>query len=259
VAKLAANLGWLFTELPLLERFAAASAAGFQAVEIAFPYELSAVAFAGALREHALELVLINAPAGDWSAGERGYAAMPGKERAFMQSLETAIAYVQACGAQRIHAMSGLRDAAIPLATHEDVLVANLTQAAPLCAAAGITLLIEPLNLRDNPGYILTTTAQALDVLDRVAQPNVSLQLDLYHARITEGDVEARIRALRGRFAHVQVSGHPRRSEPDDGDLDYQRLFTVLDEVGYNGWIGCEYRPQTTTQAGLAWAAPYLR
>jgi hydroxypyruvate isomerase len=105
---------------------------------------------------------------------------------------------------------------------------------------------------------VLTTTAQALAILDRVAQPNVSLQLDLYHARITEGDVEARIRALRGRFAHVQVAGHPLRNEPDDGDLDYRRLFDVLDETGYNGWIGCEYRPRTTTQAGLAWAAPYL-
>jgi hydroxypyruvate isomerase len=154
--------------------------------------------------------------------------------------------------------MSGVRMPAVPLSAHEDVLAANLAQAAPLCAAAGITLLVEPLNARDNPGYVLTTTAQALAILDRVAQPNVSLQLDLYHARITEGDVEARIRALRGRFAHVQVAGHPLRNEPDDGDLDYRRLFDVLDETGYNGWIGCEYRPRTTTQAGLAWAAPYL-
>lgn len=258
MAKLAANVGWLFTDRAPLERFSAAAACGFRAVEMPFPYDVPAPALANALRENALELVLINAPAGDWNAGERGYAALPGMERAFMQSLETAVAYAGQCGTRRIHAMSGVRMPAVPLSAHEDVLAANLAQAAPLCAAAGITLLVEPLNARDNPGYVLTTTAQALAILDRVAQPNVSLQLDLYHARITEGDVEARIRALRGRFAHVQVAGHPQRNEPDDGDLDYRRLFDVLDETGYNGWIGCEYRPRTTTQAGLAWAAPYL-
>jgi hydroxypyruvate isomerase len=155
--------------------------------------------------------------------------------------------------------MSGLRKPGTSLAAHEDALVANLKHAAPLCAAAGITLLVEPLNTRDNPDYVLTSTPQALALLERVAHPSVALQLDLYHAQITEGDPEPRIRALRGRFAHVQVAGVPERGEPDAGELDYARLFDVLNETGYAGWIGLEYRPRASTEAGLAWAAAYLQ
>ena len=258
MAQLAANLGWLFTDRPPLERFAAAAACGFTAVEMPFPYGLPADDVAAALRENALELVLINAPAGDWSAGDRGYAAQPGREAAFRESLETAIAYASRCGTPRIHTLSGLRGPDTTLQAHEDALVANLEYAAPLCAAAGITLLIEPLNARDNSGYVLTSTPQALAVLDRVAHPALALQLDLYHTQITEGDPEPRIRALNGRFAHVQVAGIPGRAEPDAGELHYARLFDVLDETGYTGWIGCEYRPRASTEAGLAWAAPYL-
>jgi 2-dehydrotetronate isomerase len=259
VARLAANLGWLFTDRPLPERFAAAGACGFQAVEIPFPYDVAAADVAAALHAGGFECVLLNAPAGDWAAGDRGYAAQPGMERAFMASIETAIAYARICGTRLIHTMSGVRRPEHSQEAHEDTLVANLKNAAPLCAAAGIRLLIEPLNARDNPGYILTSTPQALALLDRVARPNVQMQLDLYHAQITEGDPEPRIRALAGRFAHVQVAGTPGRHEPDNGDLDYQRLFDVLDATGYSGWIGCEYRPKTTTEAGLAWAARYLR
>jgi hydroxypyruvate isomerase len=259
VARLAANLGWLFTDRPVLERFAAAAACGFRAVEMPFPYDLPAGDVAAALRAGGLEFVLINAPAGNWSAGDRGYAAQPGLERAFMESVETAVAYARACGTRLIHTMSGVRRPEHSLQAHEDALVANLKIAAPLCAAAGMTLLIEPLNARDNPGYVLTSTPQALAVLDRVGHPGVAMQLDLYHAQMTEGDPEPRIRALRGRFAHVQVAGIPGRNEPDNGELDYRRLFDVLDETGYDGWIGCEYRPSANTEAGLAWAAPYLR
>ncbi len=259
MAQLAANLGWLFTDRPALDRFAAAAACGFSAVEMPFPYDLPAADVAAALRDSALELVLINAPAGDWNAGDRGYAAQPGREDAFRQSLATALAFAQRCGTPRIHTLSGVRRADVTPAAQEDALVANLAYAAPLCADAGITLLIEPLNARDNPGYVLTSTPQALAVLDRVAHPALALQLDLYHTQITEGDPEPRIRALRGRFAHVQVAGIPGRAEPDAGELDYARLFEVLDETGYSGWIGCEYRPRSTTEAGLAWAAPYLR
>ena len=259
VARLAANLGWLYTDRPALERFPAAAAGGFGAVEMPFPYDLPARAIAAALSASALELVLINAPAGDWNAGDRGYAAQPGMERAFMHSIETALRYARMCGTRLIHTMSGTRRRAYSQQAHEDVLVANLKNAAPLCAAAGITLLIEPLNARDNPDYVLTSTPQALAILDRVAHPSLALQLDLYHAQITEGDPEPRIRALQGRFAHVQVAGIPARNEPDQGDLDYRRLFDALDETGYAGWIGCEYRPSASTEAGLAWAAPYLR
>lgn len=258
-ARLAANLGWLFADRPLLERCAAAAACGFRAVEIPFPYEIPSETLAETLQRNGLQLVLINAPAGDWNAGQRGFAAQPGARDAFVQSLDTALAYAQRCGTRLVHAMSGTRDRRYSQAEHEDVLVANLTAAAPRCAAAGITLLIEPLNLRDNPDYVLTSTPQAIAILDRVADPAVALQLDLYHTQITEGDPEPRIRALRGRFAHVQVAGVPERGEPDRGTLDYRRLFEVLDETGYGGWIGCEYRPRAATEAGLAWAAPYLR
>jgi hydroxypyruvate isomerase len=259
VARLAANLGWLFTERPPLERFKAAATCGFRAVEMPFPYDLPAGVVAAALQASRLECVLFNAPAGDWNAGDRGYAAQPGMERAFIHSIETALRYARRCETRRIHVMSGIRRSAYSLQAHEDVLVSNLKIAAPMCAAAGITLLIEPLNAGDNPGYVLTSTAQALAIIDRVAHPAVSLQLDLYHTHVTEGDPEPRIRALSGRFAHVQVAGIPARNEPDSGELNYRRLFEVLDETGYDGWIGCEYRPSASTEAGLAWTAPYLQ
>lgn len=226
---------------------------------MAFPYDMPAGDVTAALLAGGLEFVLINAPAGNWAAGDRGYAAQPGMEAIFMESIATAIAYARACGTRLIHTMSGIRGPEHSQQVHEDTLVANLKNAAPLCAAAGIRLLIEPLNARDNPSYVLTSTPQALAVLDRVGHPGVGMQLDLYHAQMTEGDPEPRIRALSGRFAHVQVAGIPGRSEPDNGELDYRRLFDVLDETGYDGWIGCEYRPSATTEAGLAWAAPYLR
>jgi 2-dehydrotetronate isomerase len=259
VARLAANVGWLFTDRPLLDRLPAAAACGFRAVEMGFPYEVPAADFAARLQANGLSLALINAPAGDRRGGDRGFAALPGKEAAFMDSIQTAIAYAQLCGAPRIHTMSGVLPPGISLESAEKTLVANLRRAAPLCAEAGITLLIEPLNTGDNPGYALTTTPQAIAIIDRVNAPNVALQLDLYHLQITEGEPEARIRALQGRFAHVQVAGVPVRGEPDAGELDYARLFDVLDATGYGGWIGCEYTPRTTAEAGLAWAAPYLR
>jgi hydroxypyruvate isomerase len=169
VPKLSANLSWLFTERPLRERFAAAKASGFRAVEILWPYELSADEIANELRANELELVLINLPPGDAAKGERGFAARPGDEARFNAALETALAYAKACGCPRLHAMSGVRMEGVPLAAHEDTLVANLIAAAPRCAAAGITLTLEPLNAKENPAYILQSTAQAVAILDRVA------------------------------------------------------------------------------------------
>jgi hydroxypyruvate isomerase len=259
VTRLSANLGWLFTDRPFLERFAAAAAAGFKAVEIPTPYDFTSGQIAAAMREHALELVQIAAPFGNLSAGECGYAAQPGREEEFWKSLETALAYARACGAPCVHTLSGPSRPGIPLALHEDLLVANLQRAAPLCADAGVTLLIEPINARDLPGYVLTSTSQAIAILDRVAHPSVSLQLDLYNVQITEGDPVPRIRALRGRFRHVQIAGVPERREPDDGDFNIGRAFDALQETGYDGWVGCEYRPRAGTEAGLAWAETYLR
>jgi 2-dehydrotetronate isomerase len=259
VPKLSANLSWLFTELPLHERFAAAAAAGFRAVEMLFPYEMPAAEFAALLRANELQLVLINVPPGDPAKGERGFAARPGEEARFTTALETALAYATACGCPRLHAMSGMLVDGVPLAQHEATLVANLASAAPRCAERGITLLIEPLNAKDNPGYVLGSNAQAIAILDRIAQPNVALQLDLYHTFHTDGRTIERAHELRGRFAHVQFAGCPDRREPDRGELDITRALAQLDADGYTGWAGCEYKPRTTTAAGLAWAAPYLR
>lgn len=256
--KLSANLSWLFTEVPLRERFAAAAACGFRAVEVLWPYELAATEIAAELRAHDLELVLINLPPGDMTQGERGFAARPGDEARFAAGLETALAYAGACGCTRLHAMSGVRIDGVPLAAHEDALVANLTAAAPRCAAAGITLTIEPLNAKENPTYVLQSTAQAVALLDRVAQPNVALQFDFYHVFHTEGRPIERAHELRGRFAHVQVAGCPERHEPDAGALDVRAAFAQLDADGYAGYAGLEYKPRATTAAGLAWTAPYL-
>jgi hydroxypyruvate isomerase len=258
VAKLSANLSWLFTERPLRERFAAAAAGGFRAVEILWPYELAADEIASELRANDLELVLLNLPPGDMSKGERGFAARPGDEARFHAGLETALAYAKTCGCPRLHAMSGARIDGVPLAAHEDALVANLTGAAPRCAAAGVTLTIEPLNAKENPTYVLQSTAQAIAILDRVAQPNVALQFDFYHVFHTEGHAIERAHELRGRFAHVQIAGCPDRHEPDSGELDVTRALAQLDADAYAGYIGLEYKPKTTTEAGLAWTAPYL-
>jgi 2-dehydrotetronate isomerase len=258
VPKLSANLSWLFTERPLRERFAAAAAAGFRAVEILFPYELTAAEIAAELRANDLELVLINLPPGDMAKGERGFAARPGDEARFNAALETALAYAKTCGCPRLHAMSGVRIDGVALAAHEDTLVANLTGAAPRCAAAGITLTLEPLNAKENPTYFLQSTAQAIAILDRVAQPNVALQFDFYHVFHTEGHAIERAHELRGRFAHVQIAGCPDRHESDTGDLDITRALAQLDADNYPGYVGLEYKPATTTEAGLTWAAPYL-
>lgn len=256
--KLSANLTWLFTERPLRERFAAAASCGFRAVEILWPYELAADEIAAQLRVHGLELALINLPPGDMAKGERGFAARPGDEERFAAALETALAYAKTCGCSRLHAMSGVRIDGVPLSAHEDTLVANLTRVAPQCAAAGITLTLEPLNAKENPTYILQSTAQATAILDRVAQPNVALQFDFYHVFHTEGRAIERAHELRGRFAHVQIAGCPDRHEPDTGDLDVRAALLQLDADDYSGYVGLEYKPATTTEAGLAWTKTYL-
>lgn len=256
--KLAANLSWLFTEVPLVERFALAAQNGFRAVEILFPYELAAADVAAELAAHDLELVLINVPPGDRAAGEFGFAARPGDETRFAHGLDEALAYAGVCGCPRVHVLSGRRVADVPLAAHDDTLAANLVRSAPRAAEMGITLLIEPLNERDNPRYVLTSSDQAIAVLDRVNAPNVALQLDLYHTFVTEGHVPERVDALRGRYAHVQIASCPDRHEPDRGELDARAVLAQIDAQGYAGWIGLEYAPRTTTIAGLDWTKPYL-
>ncbi|MGP6157483.1 MAG: 2-oxo-tetronate isomerase [Vulcanimicrobiaceae bacterium] len=256
--KLAANLTWLFTELPFVERFGAAAQCGFRGVEMLFPYELSAEALRERLVTHGLELALFNLPPGDWNAGERGLAGLPGREAEFEAALQTALAYARHCGCPRVHAMAGRLPDGADRAPFDATYLANLKRASRACAESGITLLIEPLNAIENPGYLLRTTTQAMEAIERVGEPNLALQLDLYHTQISEGDLERRIRALHGRFAHVQIAGNPHRDEPDRGEVDYGYVLGVLDEIGYDGWVGCEYRPKTETRAGLGWTRRYL-
>jgi hydroxypyruvate isomerase len=256
--KLAANLTWLFTELPFPERFAAAADCGFRGVEMLFPYELSVDEVRERLRTNDLELVLFNLPPGDWAAGERGLAGLPGREAEFDAAVQTALEYARACGCPRVHAMAGLLPEGADRAPFNATYIANLQRAARACAASGITVTIEPLNAIENPGYLLRTTSEAIAVIDRVGEPNLALQLDLYHTQISEGDLERKIRQLHGRFAHVQIAGNPHRHEPDSGEVDYDYLLDVLDGIDYAGWIGCEYRPRSDTRAGLPWTRRYL-
>lgn len=250
--RFAANLSTLFTELPFLDRFAAAKAAGFKAVEFQSPYAFPAAEVAARLERNGLTAVLFNAPMGNVEAGERGLAAQPGREPAFLAGIDEALAYSGAVGAKLIHVLAGMR--AGERAAQEDAYVANLQRAADRAAQAGVTLLIEPLNARDNPGYFLDTTKVAIAVLDRVQRNNVALQLDFYHCQISEGDLATHARDLFGRYAHVQIANVPGRHEPDRGEINYPYLFDLLDELGYEGWVGCEYRPKAGTLAGLGWA-----
>ena len=255
--KFAANLSFMFQEVGFLDRFAAAAACGFKAVEYLSPYEHSPEVIAEQLNRHGLEQALFNMPPGDWAAGERGIAALPGREQEFRDGVETALVYTKATKCRLLHAMAGVLPAGHDRAAAERVYLTNLRQAADRLAGEGITLIIEPINTRDIPGYFLNTTSQAMSVIERIGYPNLKLQLDLYHVQIMEGDLAHRIRALAGYYPHVQIAGNPGRHEPDIGEINYPYLFDLLDELGYSGWIGCEYRPQGETRAGLGWARRY--
>jgi hydroxypyruvate isomerase len=255
--KLAANLSMMFNEVPFLDRFAAAAAAGFEAVEFLFPYDHPADIVAGKLREARLVQALFNLPPGNWNAGERGMAALPGRENEFAAGVERALAYAEALACPLVHPMAGFAadDDERAVATY----VANVRAAADAFASSGKRVVIEPINHRDMPGYFLHTTAQAAALIEKIDRPNVALQFDLYHAQISEGDLEYKIRALAPLYAHVQIAGNPARHEPNIGEVNYDYLLSVFDEVGYAGWIGCEYRPAADTVAGLGWARNYLR
>ncbi len=265
--RLAANLDWLYTELPFDERPAAAAADGFRAVECLFPYGQDGATLAARLQALGLQLVLINAPPGDWTAGERGLACLPGREAEFRAGLSQALDYAgcfaaQPLGPPRIHVMAGLLGAGTERAAVQPLLLENLRWAAAAAAARGLRLTIEPINGRDMPGYFLNRQDHALEIIAAVGAPNLGLQLDLYHCQIVEGDVATKLRRAweAGVLAHVQLAGVPLRQEPDAGELRVDYLLALLDELGYAGHVGCEYRPRAATSAGLrAWATPWLR
>jgi hydroxypyruvate isomerase len=256
--KFAANLSFLFQEVPFLERFEAAASAGFRGVECLFPYDFPPEAIAERLHAHGLEQVLFNLPAGDWQAGERGLAAMPGREADFAKGIEQALAYARVLNCRQLHATAGIPPASVSRQTCEAVYIGNLRHAAELLKPHGIRLLIEPINtVRDIPGYFLNTPTHARQIIEAVDSDNVFLQMDLYHCQIMEGDLAERIRHHFGHISHFQIAGNPGRHEPDVGEINYPYLFALIDELGYTGWIACEYRPRSTTVAGLGWARAY--
>ena len=252
--KFAANLSFLFTDAPFPERFRRAAAAGFKGVETLFPYDYPAPDVAGWLRANALEQVLFNLPAGDWVAGERGLACLPQRQGEFAESVELALDYAMLLDCGRVHCLAGLRPAGVGEAEIEATYVANLQFAADRFATIGATVTIEPINSRiDMPGYWLDDVAQGFRLLERVDRGNVKLQYDIYHAQIIAGDLARTLAANIGRIGHIQIADNPGRHEPGSGEINYPFLFDLLDRLGYDGWVGCEYKPLTTTEAGLGW------
>ena len=251
--KFAANLSMMFNEEPFLDRFGAAAAAGFRAVEYLFPYEYPAQEIGNRLRDYRLENVLFNMPPGNWAAGERGITCIPGREAEFREGVEKALEYAAALGVRRLHAMAGIVPAGAEPESLKSTYYGNLRYAGEKLAARGITLLIEPINTRDMPGFYLTTQAQAYGACQAVNLGNLRMQLDFYHTQIMEGDLETKLRKYASNWGHMQVAGVPKRNEPDSGEVNYPYLFRVIDEIGYDGWVGCEYRPAGKTGDGLAW------
>ncbi|MDX5432906.1 MAG: hydroxypyruvate isomerase [Halomonas sp.] len=251
--KFAANLSMLFTEEDFLDRFKAAAEAGFKGVEYLFPYDYSAAELKARLDEHGLTQVLHNLPAGDWGAGERGIACHPDRVEEFRAGVEKAIDYATVLGCKQVNCLAGIQPQGVSLEQARRTLVENLRYAADKLEAAGILLLAEPINTRDIPGFFLNRTEQALAIFDEVGSPNLKLQYDIYHMQIMEGDLAPTIEKHLDRIAHVQLADNPGRHEPGTGEIHYPFLFAHLDRLGYDGWIGCEYKPNTTTKEGLGW------
>jgi len=256
--RLAANLTMMYNEHPFLDRFGAAARDGFRGVEYLFPYEHPAAELRARLDAHGLEQALFNAPPGDWAKGERGLASRPGREDEFRRSIATALEYARALGNKHLHVMAGLIQPGEDRARHRAAYVANLAHAAAEARSLGVTVVIEPINTRDIPGFFLNRQDDAHAVCREVGADNLQVQMDLYHCQIVEGDLAVKIRQYIANVGHVQIAGVPERHEPDLGEVNYPYLLALLDELGYEGWVGCEYRPRAATSAGLGWARAWL-
>ncbi|TAM84976.1 hydroxypyruvate isomerase [bacterium] len=254
--KLCANLSFLFTEQPMDERFAAAAAAGFDAVEFPSPYG-HVDDYAERLREHALHLVLFNLPMGDFAAGERGFALDPARREEFREGVERALEAARALSCTRVNALVGIRKPELDERIMWQTAVENLRYAAGRLREGGITLMVEPLNAIDTPNFFIETTARALRLLDDIDAENVRLQFDCYHAQRGEGNLLATFARHVGRIGHVQIADSPDRHQPGTGELAYERILRAIDDAGYEGWVGLEYRPLGTTQESLRWIASY--
>ena len=260
--RFAANLSMMYTEVPFLERYALAARDGFKGVEFLFPYEFSAVELRRQLDDHGLTQALFNVHPGDWSAGERGIASLPGREDDFKRSIEQALDYARVLGNRSLHVMAGLLDHAEDKERHRAVYLRNLAYAALLASKEDITILIEPINTRDMPGYFLNRQDEAQDICTELGIDNLKVQFDIYHCQITEGDIATKLQRDMSRphagIGHIQIAGVPGRHEPDTGEINYPYLFRLIDQLGYVGWIGCEYRPRAGTTEGLNWLSPWL-
>jgi len=251
--KFAANLSMLFADAPFLDRFARARQAGFEAVEFLFPYAYPAEQIAALLKQHQLKLVLFNLPPGDWDAGERGMACHPRRSDEFRTSVATALAYARALGVTQLHCMAGKVPPGVTPEQARATYLDNLRYAARQLQAAGINLLIEPINHYDMPGYFLNRSSQALEIIREAACPNLFLQYDIYHMQRMEGELSNTIQANLPLIKHMQIADTPGRHEPGSGEINYRHLFAFIDQIGYDGWLGCEYHPAAATEAGLGW------
>jgi 2-dehydrotetronate isomerase len=244
-----ANISFMFNEVPFPDRFEAAARAGFKAVEFLNPFELPKEDLVARLKNNGLTVALFNMAHGDWTKGERGMSAIPGREAEYEKAVAAALDYAEATGCKRMFSMAGLRHQGATRAAY----VANLKRAAKMTAGSGIDVIIEPINTRDIPGYFLNTTGDARSIIHEVGAPNVGLQFDLYHRQIMEGDVAMAIREFGPLARHYQIASPPDRGEPDDGEMNYAYLFKLIDESGFDGWVGCEYKPRKGTVEGLKW------
>lgn len=251
--KFSANLSMMFNEVPFLDRFAAARDAGFKAVEYLFPYDYAPEVIAERLAACGLENNLFNMPPGNWAAGERGITCIPGREEEFRAGVEKAILYATRLGVKRVHAMAGVPPAGSDPAACKATMIANLKYAAEQLAQHGITLLVEAINHRDIPGFFISRQSETFELLQAVAAPNFKMQIDCYHMQIMEGDLSMNLKRYMPHCGHVQIAGVPGRNEPDTGEVRYENIFRLLDELGYTGWVGCEYKPLGKTVDGLGW------
>ncbi|MEJ8840448.1 hydroxypyruvate isomerase [Ramlibacter sp. AN1133] len=257
--RFAANLSMLFTELPFLDRFAAARSAGFRAVEYLFPYEFPKEEVAARLRGEGLKQVLHNLPAGDWAAGERGIACHPNRVDEFRAGVDRAILYANALDCGQLNCLAGKLPAGVTREQAQATLVANLHHAAGRLREAGIRLLVEPINSYDIPGFFLTRTEQAIALIEEVASDNLFVQYDIYHAQRMEGELAATLQRHLPRIGHIQLADNPGRNEPGTGEINFAWLLRHLDALGWKGYIGCEYRPRTTTLEGLGWMKEFAQ
>lgn len=251
--RFAANLSMMFNEVPFLDRFAAARKAGFEGVEFLFPYEYPAAEIKARLAGEGLTQALFNMPPGDWANGERGVASLPGRQSEFRESVKRALDYAAALDCSLIHCMAGIVPADVAPVTAASVYAANLAWATEQANPAGVKLVIEPINHRDMPGYFLNTQAQGAAVIEAIGHDRLGLQFDVYHVQITEGDITKRLEKYMPVIAHIQIADVPARNEPGTGEIGWSYVFRRMDDLGYQGWVGCEYRPAGETVAGLGW------